>query len=111
MVPLSTETLQCIAHEFEHLLEFAEGLNLSLEAERKGSGVWRTVSGFETQRAIDTGRQVAREVAEGRRSSAPSSSPRSRAIQSDHLDVHRLGEIAIVDGVEDTHPFFTRRQS
>jgi hypothetical protein len=66
MVPLSTETLQYIAHEFEHLLEFAEGLNLSFESERKGSGVWRTVNGFETQRAIDAGRQVAREVAEGR---------------------------------------------
>lgn len=66
MVPLNTETLQYIAHELEHLLEFAEGLDLSREAEREASRVWRTVNGFETQRAIDTGLQVAREVAEGR---------------------------------------------
>jgi hypothetical protein len=65
MVPLNTETLQYIAHELEHILELAEGLDLSRESERNGSGVWRTVDGFETQRAIDTGRQVAREVAEG----------------------------------------------
>ena len=66
MVPLNTETLPYIAHELEHLLEFAEGLDLSHESERKDSGVWRTLDGFETQRAIDTGRQVAREVAETR---------------------------------------------
>jgi len=66
MVPLNTETLQYIAHELEHLLEFADGLDLSREAERNASGVWQTVHGFETQRAIDIGLQVAREVAEGR---------------------------------------------
>jgi hypothetical protein len=65
MVPLNARTLQYIAHELEHILEFAEGLDLSRESERKGSGVWRTVYGFETQRAIDTGRRVEREVAEG----------------------------------------------
>jgi hypothetical protein len=64
MVPLNARTLQSIAHELEHILEFAEGLDLSRESERKGSGVWRTDYGFETQRAIDTGRQVEREVAE-----------------------------------------------
>lgn len=66
MVSLNTETLQYIAHELEHLLEFADGLDLAREAEREASRVWRTVHGFETQRAIDTGLQVAREVAEGR---------------------------------------------
>jgi hypothetical protein len=68
IVPLNTETLQHIAHELAHILELAEGLNLSRESERTGSGVWRTIDGFETQHAIDTGRQVAREVAEGRAS-------------------------------------------
>ena len=68
MVPLNTETLQYIAHELEHILERAEGLDLARESERSGSGVWRTLDGFETQRAIDTGRLVAREVAEGSKS-------------------------------------------
>jgi hypothetical protein len=32
------------------------------KARRRGSGVWESVGGFESQRAIDVGRQVAREV-------------------------------------------------
>jgi hypothetical protein len=66
--------------ELEHILEFAEGLDVSRESERKGSEVRRTVDGFETQRATDTGRQVAREVAEGLVTPAIA---RSRGIQKD----------------------------
>lgn len=64
MVPLNTKTLEYIAHELEHILERAEGVDLPRESQRGDSGVWRIVDSFETQRAIDTGRQVAREVRE-----------------------------------------------
>lgn len=68
MVPLNTETMEHIAHELEHILERAEGVDLAGESRRKGSGIWRGRYGFETQRAIDAGRQVAREVRESLRS-------------------------------------------
>ena len=64
-VPLNTDTLECIAHEMEHILERAEGVDMARESRRKDSGVWRALNGFESQRAIDVGRQVAREVREG----------------------------------------------
>jgi hypothetical protein len=63
-LPMSEATLEYIAHELEHILERAEGVNLKAESRRNGSGVWRSLDGFETQRAIDKGRQVAREVRE-----------------------------------------------
>jgi hypothetical protein len=66
-VPLSADTIEFIAHELEHILERAEGVDLPRESERTGSGVWRSLEGFETQRAIDKGRQVAREVGESSR--------------------------------------------
>jgi hypothetical protein len=67
MVPLNTRTVEYIAHELEHILERAEGVDLAHESERRDSGVWRLLVGFETQRAIDAGRQVAREVRESSR--------------------------------------------
>ena len=69
-VPLSTDVIEFIAHELEHILERAEGVDLPRESERTGSGVWRAVDGFETQRATDMGRQVAREVGESLRAVA-----------------------------------------
>ncbi len=62
MVPLTTDTIEHIAHELEHVLERAEGMDFGRESRRKGSGVWQVPGSFETQRAIDIGRQVAREV-------------------------------------------------
>jgi hypothetical protein len=63
-VLLGFDTLEYIAHELEHVLERAEGMDLAGESARKGSGVWKALDGYETQRAIDRGRQVAREVRE-----------------------------------------------
>lgn len=63
-VPLGDNTIELIAHELEHILERAEGVDLVLESRRSNSGVWKALDGFETQRAIDMGRQVAREVRE-----------------------------------------------
>lgn len=66
-VPLNSDTLEYIAHELEHLLERAEGVDFVQASQRKGSGVWQVLNEdkFETQRAIDAGRQVARDVREG----------------------------------------------
>ena len=75
-VPLSADVIEFIAHELEHILERAEGVDLPRESERTGSGVWRAVDGFETQRATDMGRQVAREVSESLRAGADRSAKR-----------------------------------
>lgn len=61
-VPPVSEALELIVHELEHLLEKTSGLDYAGEAERPGSGVWRAFGGFETQRAIDAGRQLRREL-------------------------------------------------
>jgi hypothetical protein len=57
-----------IAHEFEHILEQLDGVDLASMASRTATGV-RLVSGsqhFETDRAIAIGRRVAEEVRFGR---------------------------------------------
>lgn len=56
-----------LAHEFEHILEQLDGVDLAAMAARPGTGVRelpRTRS-FETERAIAVGRQVASEVLRG----------------------------------------------
>jgi hypothetical protein len=57
-----------IAHEFEHILEQLDGVDLPSMATRTATGV-RLVRGsghFETERAIAAGRRVAEEVNRGR---------------------------------------------
>jgi hypothetical protein len=57
-----------IAHEFEHILEQLDGVDLPVMATRVATGV-HLVPGsghFETDRAIAAGRQVADEVRRGR---------------------------------------------
>lgn len=53
-----------IAHEFEHIIEQLDGVDLPAMAARTGTGVSVNArSGhFETQRAIEAGQRVAREV-------------------------------------------------
>ena len=53
--------VELIAHELEHVLEFAEGLQFLMESSR-GSRVRLSGGAYETQRATDAGRRVAREV-------------------------------------------------
>jgi hypothetical protein len=55
--------IELIGHEFEHLLEQIEGLDLKRLARVKGSGV-RVLEGrvFETDRAQAAGRLVAAEM-------------------------------------------------
>jgi hypothetical protein len=65
---VSGDLVTLIAHEFEHILEQLDGVDLPVMASRTASGV-HLVPGsehFETERAIAAGRQVANEVKEGR---------------------------------------------
>jgi hypothetical protein len=64
-VPLDERTVELVAHEIEHVVERAAGIDLAGESRRRGSGVWRTFGGFETHRSIEAARRVAREVREG----------------------------------------------
>lgn len=53
---------EIVAHEFEHLIEQIEGVNLRLMSLVAWSGVRVTTDGsYETERAVMAGRQVARE--------------------------------------------------
>jgi hypothetical protein len=64
----SGDPVLLIAHEFEHILEQLDGVDLPSMATRVATGV-RLVPGsghFETDRAIAAGRQVASEVHRGR---------------------------------------------
>ncbi len=58
------DAAEIIAHEFEHLLEQIDGVNLRLLSLIAGSGVTETNDGsYETRRAVLAGRRVASECA------------------------------------------------
>ena len=62
-VPPVEEAIGYVAHELQHVLEWIRGLDFEAESKRPGSGVWRAARrDFETQAAIDAGRQVWKEV-------------------------------------------------
>jgi len=63
------ELVELIAHEFEHILEQLDGVDLAAMASRSGTGVHAVPDGghFETERATAAGRRVASEVANARR--------------------------------------------
>jgi len=62
-VPPSRSLIEFVAHEFEHLLEQVEGLDLRALARVRGSGVREMERElFETDRAIKAGRLVAEEA-------------------------------------------------
>ena len=60
----SPDAAELIAHELEHVLEQVDGVDLQAQA---GNGVvWKSGDGaFETRRAIEAGRRVAREIRDG----------------------------------------------
>ena len=60
----SADVGELIAHEFEHILEQLDGVDLAVKARLRGSGVRRLgeINAYETTRAIVTGRRVAREA-------------------------------------------------
>lgn len=61
------DALELIAHELEHVLEFAGGVKFLLEAKTRGAGVSLLAGAYETRRAIDAGRRVAQEVRDAQR--------------------------------------------
>jgi len=70
-LPPSSDLVELVAHEFEHLLEQIEGLDLRRLARVKGSGVHESEGRvFETDRAQAAGRVVAAEMS--RQPRAPS---------------------------------------
>ena len=58
LVRSSTDTVEAIAHEFEHVQEYLEGVD------HRRSGTMLAHDAYETDRAIDAGTRVAREVRE-----------------------------------------------
>ena len=56
---------ELIAHEFEHIIEQLDGVDLAIMSRLRSTGVKRVgeVDAFETRRAIVTGLRVARESA------------------------------------------------
>ena len=77
-IPPVADAIELVAHEFQHVIERTRALDFEAESKRPASGVWRAFGGYETQAALDVGRQVAREVQEARRASKPSASPPPR---------------------------------
>ncbi len=61
LVRSSADTVELIAHEFEHVLEYLEGVD------HRRSGNMLSHDAYETDRAMDAGTRVAREVRESRR--------------------------------------------
>jgi hypothetical protein len=56
------ESVELIAHELEHVIEYVDGIKFLMEAHPGTSRVKLSGGAFETQRAIDTVRRVAQEV-------------------------------------------------
>jgi len=62
-LPGATDLTELLAHEFEHVIEQLEGIDLRVLAQRHEDGVVEIQNGvFETARARAAGRQVYREV-------------------------------------------------
>ena len=63
-VGISDRLAELIAHELEHVIEQLDGIDLSVKARLRASGVRRLseIEAYETRRAIVTGQRVAREV-------------------------------------------------
>jgi hypothetical protein len=61
----SNRAAELIAHEFEHIIEQLDGVDLAIKARLHSTGVRRVadLDAFETRRAIVTGLRVAREAA------------------------------------------------
>ena len=58
--------IELIAHELEHVLEFAAGANYRMLAMLEPASVWELRGGsFETARAVDAGLRVKREASPG----------------------------------------------
>jgi hypothetical protein len=62
-LPPGRNHAELVAHEFEHVIEQIEGLDLRRLSRTRGAGVWEVERGwFESGRAIEVGRIVTAEV-------------------------------------------------
>ena len=62
-LPPIGDIIVLMAHELQHVIEQTRGLDLRAEAERAGSGVWRSSGNYsETQAAVDVSRRVEEEL-------------------------------------------------
>lgn len=62
-LPVSVDFAELLAHEFEHVLEQIEGIDLAVQARIRDSGVYRvSYRRYETVRAREAGRAAAREI-------------------------------------------------
>jgi hypothetical protein len=66
-ITVTMDQPELVAHEFEHILEQLDGVDLRTLAKRPSSGVWYSGTRFETERAVAIGRQVASELRAARR--------------------------------------------
>jgi len=62
-----SRVIEHLGHELEHVLERVDGVNLLMESQRSGSGVFLEAGAYETRRAKDAGVRVAREVEQASR--------------------------------------------
>jgi hypothetical protein len=68
-IPVTTELVELISHELEHVIEQMEGVNLAVLATMRGRLAYRDESGrFETARAVAAGQAAAEEVRQARAS-------------------------------------------
>ena len=63
-VRLTVDTIELIAHELEHVVEYIDDVKLAAKASRHRSGVTLVGGAYETDRAVEAGLRVAREVRE-----------------------------------------------
>lgn len=56
------DAIELIAHELEHIIEFAEGTSYRTQALLQPGSVWEAHGAFETTRAMDAGLRVKREA-------------------------------------------------
>lgn len=63
-VHIDSKLVEMIAHEFEHLIEHIDAVDLARLAQQGLDGVISGATHFETARAMATGKRVAREYAE-----------------------------------------------
>lgn len=62
-IPAASPVVELIAHEFEHIAEYVEGVNLrTLVRERPEEAYQMRDGSFETNRAVDAGRTAVKEM-------------------------------------------------
>ena len=101
----SADSVELIAHELEHVIEYLEGIRFLMEAHRGTSRVKLSGGAYETQRAIDTGRRVAQEVRDattGRRDTVASQWTSTRSSRASSASSRALIGVIHVGGLPGT---------